>query len=175
MMLSIASRPSSIPLMGTPMTGRVVEAAMTPGRAAAIPAAAMMTFSPRSLASRANCSTASGVRWAERALTSKGTCISLSSWQAFSITGRSDVLPMIMLTNGFILFFLKFDISIFRHFDITMSCHRNRMAMAAQMNPTQKPTTTCARLCWRRIMRQLPNTPATKMTIQSHHTGLNPR
>ena len=107
MMLSMASSPSSIPLMGTPMTGNVVEAAITPGRAAAIPAAAMMTFNPRSLAWVANCSTASGVRCAERALTSKGICKASSCLQAFSITGRSDVLPMIMLTNGVIFYFIR--------------------------------------------------------------------
>ena len=36
MMLSMASSPSSIPFMGTPMTGSVVLAAITPGSAAAI-------------------------------------------------------------------------------------------------------------------------------------------
>ena len=102
MIESMASRPSSMPLMGTPITGRVVLAAMTPGRAAAIPAAAIITFRPRSLAPLAKASTASGVRWADRALTSNGTCSSSSSLQAFSITGRSLVLPMIMLTIGFI-------------------------------------------------------------------------
>ena len=105
-MLSMASMPSStLPFMGTPITGRVVLAAITPGSAAAMPAPAMITFMPRPLASWANCSTASGVRWADSAFTSKGTCISSSSLQAFSITGRSLVLPMIMLTNGVILLF----------------------------------------------------------------------
>ena len=47
--------------------------------------------------------------------------------------------------------------------------------MAAQIKPTQKPATTCERLCWRRIMRQVPSRPATKNTRQSHHTGLKPR
>ena len=103
MMLSMASSPSSIPLMGTPMTGNVVLAAMTPGNAAAIPAAAIITLMPRPLAPRANVSTASGVRCAERAFTSKGICISSRNLHAFSITGRSLVLPMIMLTIGFIL------------------------------------------------------------------------
>ena len=91
-----------MPLTGTPMTGREVLAAMTPGNAAAIPAAAMMTLMPRSLAPLANASTAWGVRWADRALTSKGIWLSSSHLQAFSITGRSLVLPMIILTNGFI-------------------------------------------------------------------------
>lgn len=82
----------------------VVFAAMTPGSAAAMPAAAMMTLIPRPAAFFANSSTASGVRCAERAFISKGTCISSSNLAAFSITGRSEVLPMIMLTIGFIVF-----------------------------------------------------------------------
>ena len=77
-----------------------------PGRAAAIPAAAMITFTPRSLAPLANDSTASGVRCAERAFTSKGIWLSFNHLHAFSITGRSLVLPMIMLTNGFISFYI---------------------------------------------------------------------
>ena len=102
MIESMASRPSSIPLMGTPITGSVVLAAITPGSAAAMPAAAMITFTPRSLAPFANCSTASGVRCADSAFTSKGICISFKNLQAFSITGRSLVLPMIILTCGVI-------------------------------------------------------------------------
>ncbi|MEZ4586173.1 MAG: hypothetical protein R2909_07220 [Gemmatimonadales bacterium] len=39
-----------LPAIGTPSTGRVVFAAITPARWAAIPAAAMMQTSPRSLA-----------------------------------------------------------------------------------------------------------------------------
>jgi two-component system chemotaxis sensor kinase CheA len=43
------SRPlSDLPSMGTPMTGRMVNAAVTPGRCAAPPAPAMMTRKPRS-------------------------------------------------------------------------------------------------------------------------------
>ena len=58
MMLSMASSPSSIPFMGTPMTGSVVLAAITPGSAAAIPAAAMITFTPREAVPLAKFSTA---------------------------------------------------------------------------------------------------------------------
>ena len=54
----------------------------------------------------ANASTASGVRCADSALTSKGICISSSSLHAFSITGKSLVLPMMMLTIGFIIVFV---------------------------------------------------------------------
>ena len=100
---NMASNPSSIPLIGTPITGNVVLAAITPGSAAAMPAAAMMTLMPRSLAPLAKFSTAVGVRWAESAFTSKGTCMSFKNLHAFSITGRSLVLPMMMLTNGDIM------------------------------------------------------------------------
>ena len=37
MMESMASKPSNMPLIGTLMTGSVVLAAITPGKAAAIP------------------------------------------------------------------------------------------------------------------------------------------
>ena len=100
MMESIASSPSSMPLIGTPMTGSVVPAAITPGSAAAMPAPAMITRSPRPAASLAKVSTSRGVRCAERALISKGISISSRKRAAFSITGRSDVLPMMMLTIG---------------------------------------------------------------------------
>jgi len=96
--------------MGTPMTGRGVSAAMTPGRAAAMPAPAMMTLMPRAAAPRAKSLTSAGVRWAERAFTSKGISISSKNWQAFSMTGRSLVLPMMMLTMGFIFLVLVFSI-----------------------------------------------------------------
>ena len=100
---SMASKPSSIPLIGTPITGNGVLAAITPGKAAAIPAAAMITFMPRPLAFLAKLSTAAGVRCAERAFTSKGICMSFKNLHAFSITGRSDVLPIMMLINGDIM------------------------------------------------------------------------
>ena len=59
------SQPSREALTGTPMTGRGVIEAMTPGRWAAMPAAAMMTLMPLSRAPLANFSTSSGVRSAE--------------------------------------------------------------------------------------------------------------
>ena len=101
-MASRASMPSNDDLMGTPITGTVVCAAITPGRCAAIPAAAIITFSPLSLAESANFVTSSGVRWADNAFISNGISNSSSSFAAFSTTGRSDVLPMIMLTTGVI-------------------------------------------------------------------------
>ena len=87
----------------------MVLAAITPGNAAAMPAPAIITRKPRSLAPRAKSSTSAGVRCAERAFISKGICISSRNLAAFSITGRSLVLPMMMLTIGVI--FLKLLIS----------------------------------------------------------------
>ncbi len=105
-MASRASMPSSDALTGTPMTGTGVIAAITPGRWAAMPAPAMMTFIPRPAAPRANFSTASGVRCAERALISKGIPRLSRNSAAFSMTFRSETLPMIMLTAGSICSFL---------------------------------------------------------------------
>ncbi|GFI07538.1 hypothetical protein IMSAGC006_02295 [Muribaculaceae bacterium] len=100
---SSASLPSRVELIGMPITGTVVMAAITPGRAAAMPAAAIMTSSPRSAAPRANVSTSAGVRWAESAFISKGTSMESRNSAALRRMGRSDVLPMIMLTFGVII------------------------------------------------------------------------
>ena len=117
-MLYKASTPSStLPLIGTPITGKDVLAAITPGNAAAIPAPAIITLMPRAFAPLAKCSTASGVRWAERAFTSKGTCMSLRNCMAFSMTGRSLVLPMMILTNGDILFDYNEKLMIYSYSD----------------------------------------------------------
>jgi hypothetical protein len=62
---SSASRPPRLlPRIGTPITGRSVWAAATPGRAADIPAPAMITFSPRMRAFWQYSRTFSGSRWA---------------------------------------------------------------------------------------------------------------
>ncbi len=62
---SSASRPPrDLPRIGTPITGRSVWAAATPGSAADIPAPAMITFSPRILALVQYSRTISGSRWA---------------------------------------------------------------------------------------------------------------
>ena len=53
-----------LPRIGTPITGRSVWAAATPGSAADIPAPAMITFSPRILALVQYSRTSSGSRWA---------------------------------------------------------------------------------------------------------------
>ena len=57
-----ASTPSRLALIGTPITGIEVIEAMTPQRCAAIPAAPMITFIPRSFAVVAKASTSLGVR-----------------------------------------------------------------------------------------------------------------
>ena len=44
--------------------------------------------------------------------------------------------------------------------------------MIAQTTPTKKPATTCAKLCWRRIIRLVPRMPARMNVSESHHTGL---
>lgn len=56
--------PRLVPAIGTPITGRLVWAAATPGSAALIPAPAMITFSPRICAALQYSTTRSGVRWA---------------------------------------------------------------------------------------------------------------
>ena len=90
-------------LMGTPITGSGVEAAITPGRWAAPPAPAIITFMPLSAAPLANSATWSGVLCALRALISKGISMLSKNSAADFITGMSDMLPMMMLTIGFML------------------------------------------------------------------------
>src|SRR5256885_1215786 len=69
-----ASRPPSEPPdIGTPITGRTLQAATTPGRCAAPPAAAINTFRPRSSAEVAHRRQPSGSRCADRTTTSYGT------------------------------------------------------------------------------------------------------
>ncbi len=63
---SESSPPRSAVRMGTPMTGRSVIEATTPGSAAALPAPAMTTLRPRDSAPSEYSRTASGSRWAER-------------------------------------------------------------------------------------------------------------
>ncbi|MPM35873.1 hypothetical protein SDC9_82467 [bioreactor metagenome] len=66
-MASRASNPSNELFIGTPITGSDVIDAITPGRCAAIPAAAIITLMPLVAAPFANVSTCSGVRWADNA------------------------------------------------------------------------------------------------------------
>ena len=62
--------PRSLVFMGTVMTGQGVNAATTPPRCAALPAAAMITLMPRSCAVDAHSCTTAGLRWAEATFTS---------------------------------------------------------------------------------------------------------
>src|SRR6185369_4788133 len=61
---SASSPPSDLPRIGTPITGRSVWAAATPGSAADIPAPAMITRRPRMRAPWQYSRTSSGSRWA---------------------------------------------------------------------------------------------------------------
>src|SRR5438132_6937493 len=82
------------------MTGRSVQAATTPGRWAAPPAAAITTLRPRSRAVEAQRITPCGSRWAEQTLSSASSPSS-SSWRVHaSIRGRSDLLPRMTPTSG---------------------------------------------------------------------------
>src|SRR5438128_6909152 len=100
---SKASSPSRTLLderRGTPITGRSVWAAATPGSAAARPAPAISTRKPRSRAPRQYSATASGLRWAERTSSSWGIPRLSSSSSAGCIPSRSDSDPTRMPTSG---------------------------------------------------------------------------
>ena len=86
--------------IGTPSTGTGVSDAVMPGRCAAPPAPAIITFSPRDFADLAYWYRRSGVRCAETILVSKGTCNSSRISAAFLSVGQSDWLPMMIPTLG---------------------------------------------------------------------------
>src|ERR1019366_6075271 len=95
------SRPlSDLLSMGTPMTANVVNAAVTPGRCAAPPAAAMMTRRPRSCALPAYCSKSFGVRCAEMTFASLAMPNCAHTSAAAFIVGQSESLPMRIPTKG---------------------------------------------------------------------------
>jgi len=83
---------------GTPITGRGVSAATIPGRWAAPPAPAMITFRPRPWAPVANSTIASGVRWAESTRTSTAIPKRSRIWTAGAMVGRSESLPITTAT-----------------------------------------------------------------------------
>src|SRR5205823_10446537 len=85
---------------GTPITGRSVHAATTPGRCAAPPAAAMTTFKPRDRAPVAHSMTPRGFRCAEQILSSCVNPRSSSTLTQASINGRSDFEPRMTPTTG---------------------------------------------------------------------------
>src|SRR5580765_4202457 len=102
-MESSASSPSSTLFderSGTPITGRSVCAATTPGSAAARPAPQIRTRSPRWRADFAYSATASGVRWAERTSNSCAIPRASSSSIAACIRSRSDSEPTRIPTTG---------------------------------------------------------------------------
>ena len=85
----------TLPLTGTPITGLTVNDAIAPGRAAERPAMAMNTSEPLLFTSS---STLPGVLWAEATAISKAIPNLFSISMAFSATGISLLLPMIMDT-----------------------------------------------------------------------------
>src|SRR5918994_3239803 len=97
-----SSPPSALfeDVSGTPITGRSVYAAAVPGRAAAIPAPAMITRTPRRAAVEAYSATPRGSRWADRTLSSYEIPRSFSSSMAGSMRSRSDSEPMRMPTSA---------------------------------------------------------------------------
>ena len=85
---------------GTPITGRSVHAATTPGRCAAPPAAAMTTLIPRDRAVIAHSITPRGLRCAEQTFTSCVKPRSSSTLTQDSMSGRSDFEPRMTPTTG---------------------------------------------------------------------------
>src|SRR5690606_13754449 len=95
------SRPCSARLStGTPSTGSVVIEATMPGRWAAPPAPAMITWRPRARAVVAYSKRRLGVRCAETIRTSWAIASSSSTAAAWRSVDQSDWLPMIRPTRG---------------------------------------------------------------------------
>src|SRR5229473_176669 len=86
--------------IGTPSTGSVVCAAITPARWAAPPAAAMITSRPRDSADEANSDASKGVRCADMTWDSCATPKRASVSEAARIVSQSDLLPMRTATKG---------------------------------------------------------------------------
>ena len=92
--------------IGTPSTGRVVLAAITPARCAAPPAPAIIHTSPRISAFSAYSIAASGVRCADNTRFSYPTPNSSSTSAAFFIVSQSDLLPITIPTRTCLVFSL---------------------------------------------------------------------
>src|SRR6478672_8385353 len=92
--------PRSDVFIGTPITGSSVYAAITPGRAAALPAPAMMTRTPRSAAVEEYSATPRGSRWADSTFISNVIARSSSSSAAACMTSLSDSDPIRIPTCG---------------------------------------------------------------------------
>ena len=71
-----------------------------PGRWAAPPAPAMITWMPRASAPCANSAIHTGVRWADTTSFSKGTPKRSRISTAWDIVSQSEVEPMITATSG---------------------------------------------------------------------------
>ena len=98
---SSESSPSvDFPKIGTPITGKVVNAAVTPARCAAPPAPQMNTLMPRAGAPETYSSSPCGSRWAEMTLASLPTPNSFSASAAVFIVGQSESLPIKIPTSG---------------------------------------------------------------------------
>src|SRR4029077_17076175 len=86
--------------IGTPMTGRIVCAAITPARCAAPPAPAMITLIPRSAAFLAKSAERSGERCADVTSISQAIPKSSSAFPASRMISRSESLPITIETSG---------------------------------------------------------------------------
>ena len=95
-----SSPPRLLPRIGTPITGRSVWAAATPGSAADIPAPAISTRRPRIRAAWQYSRTFSGSRWALITRTSYRIPASCSAVPAGCILGLSFLEPMMIPTRG---------------------------------------------------------------------------
>ena len=88
---------------GTPKTGNVVLAATIPGKCAAPPAPAIITWMPFAAAVSANSNIKSGVRCAETTCASYGTPKSANICAANFMVGQSLSDPIMMATFGDVL------------------------------------------------------------------------
>ena len=98
---SSESSPCSAALLtGTPSTGSTVCDATMPGRCAAPPAPAMITWMPRASAPCANSAIHTGVRCAETTSFSYGDAELSRISTAWDIVSQSEVEPMMTATSG---------------------------------------------------------------------------
>ena len=94
---------SEVEGMGTPITGRIVCAAITPARCAAPPAPAMITLIPRSAAFFAKSALRSGERCADVTSISYAIPNSSSAFAASRMISRSESLPITIETSGLLI------------------------------------------------------------------------
>jgi hypothetical protein len=94
--------------MGTPRTGIVVFAAITPGRAAAPPAPAIITSIPLEEAEDEYSVSSSGALCAEITLVSYEIFKRSSVSEDLDIVSQSEADPIIIPTNGFIFIIVTY-------------------------------------------------------------------